>query len=226
MRPTLRYIEEKFSYFNQLCFEGALPMPPIKLTMRRLEMGLTRCKKTKAADGRWHYYDFSIEISVRDDLPEEEYIDTLVHEMIHYYLAYNDITDDAPHGTAFREKMQWITNTFGIRVTIEFTPDEELLVSQRSHYRCVCVIEFCDGTVGVAVVAKNKLFQLWDQFLQLPNAKATHWYVSDRRIFDMFPVSVSVGCSIVDAGKIHHYLTGAKPLQNDGSTIKVKNDTL
>lgn len=223
MRPTLRYIQEKFDYFNRLCFEGALPMPPIKFTTRRQDMGLTRFKMAKTSDGKWRYYDFSIEISVREDLPEEEYTDTLVHEMIHYYLAYNGITDDSPHGAAFREKMQWITSTFGIKITLEFSSTEEELVSQRSHYRYVCVIEFADGRTGLAVVAKNKLFQLWDLFLLLPNAKATHWYVSDRRIFEVFPVRVSVGYSMVDAGKIHHYLTGAKQLQNDGTTIKIQN---
>lgn len=226
MRPTLRYIQEKFNYLNQLCFEGALPMPPIKLSTRKLGMGVMRCRTVKTCDGRLHNCDFSIEISVRDDLPEEEYIDTLVHEMIHYYLAYNDIFDDAPHGTAFREKMQWITSTFGIKVTIEFAHTEEELVNQRSHNRYVCVIELDDGTTGLAVVAKNKLFQLWKLFPQMPHVTATHWYVSNRSIFGTFPTMVSPVYNIVDAGKIHHYLTGALPLQNDGVTIKIQADAL
>lgn len=222
MRPTLEYIKEKFDYYNKLCFGGTLPVPPIGLNMRYGEMGITRFRTVVEQDGRYSNTDFSIEISIRRDLPEEEYIDTLVHEMIHYYIAYNNIEDDSPHGTVFQQKVHEITNAYGIRITIAFDPSDEYLINLITRIRYVCVADFEDGRMGLAVVAKNRLFQLWQQMQDIDGVKCVTWYISNRAIFEKYPVAVSPNIIIEDADKIHHYLTGAKELINDGMTIKIK----
>ncbi len=210
MRPDLNYIIEKFDYYNNLCFEGKLKRPVIRLNTRKAALGLTRV------------VDKSIEISVRMDLPEEEYIDTLVHEMIHYYILSNNLVDDSPHGTLFKKIMNEITEKYGIKITINFDPTDEELVKTHTRPRFVCVASFDDGQVGLSVVAKNKLFQLWGIIPQLKGVEEARWYVSDRAIFGKFPVQVSPGFVVVDENKINHYLTGAKELENDGKVIKVK----
>lgn len=222
MRPSLEYIKEKFDYFNKLCFEGKLPIPPIRLNMRYGEMGLTRFRRTVTPEGLLHYEDISIEISIRRDLPEEEYIDTLIHEMIHYYIAVNDIIDDSPHGKVFCNMMNYITKKFGIGISIAFTPDEEYLVNTISHLRYICVADFEDERMGIAVVAKNKIFELWEIFPLLKGVKEVRWYISNRSIFEKFPITVSPRLIIVDADKIQHYLTGAQELYIEGNKIKVK----
>lgn len=222
MRPTLEYIKEKFDFYNRLCFDGTLPVPPIGLNMRYGEMGITRFRTVVEQDERYSNTDFSIEISIRRDLPEEEYIDTLVHEMIHYYIAYNNIEDDSPHGTVFHQKMHEITNAYGIRITIAFNPSDEYLVNSITRIRYVCVADFEDGRMGLAVVAKNKMFALWHLMEEIDGVNKVSWYVSNRAIFERYPVSVSPELFIEDADKIHHYLTGAKELANDGKTIKMR----
>ncbi|MGM9869013.1 MAG: SprT-like domain-containing protein [Sodaliphilus sp.] len=226
MRPTLEYVKEKFLYFNKLCFNNELPMLPIRLNTRRNGLGLTRFRRSLTADGKIVNTDFSIEISVRSDLPEEEYIDTLVHEMIHYHIAYHNIVDTSIHGEVFQRIMNHIISTFGVKVSIEFDPDDEYLVNTISRPRFVCVAEYNDGSTGLSVVAKNKLFPIWEYMEKIDDVKIVRWYVSDRAIFQKFPVMVSPGMYIVDADKIHHYLTGAQELQNDGKTIKVKQDSV
>ena len=141
-------------------------------------------------------------------MPEEEYIDTIVYEMIHYYIAYNNIIDDSPHGTVFMEKMNHIMNTYGIRVTVAFDPTDEYLVNSITRPRYVCFSEFEDGRMGLGVVAKNKIFQIWHLISQMPGVKDIRWYVSNRAIFGKFPVMVSPNVIIIDSDKIHHYLTG------------------
>lgn len=222
MRPSLDYIKEKFEFYNKLCFDGKLPMPPIKLNMRYGQMGITKFQIIQTSDGNIRLENISIEISIRQDLPEEEYIDTIVHEMIHYYIAYNNIIDDSPHGTVFMEKMNHIMNTYGIRVTIAFDPTDEYLVNSITRPRYVCVSEFEDGRMGLGVVAKNKIFQIWHLMSQMPGVKDVRWYVSNRAIFGKFPVMVSPNVIIIDSDKIHHYLTGAKELMNNGTTITIK----
>ena len=222
MRPSLDYIKEKFEFYNKLCFDGKLPMPPIKLNMRYGQMGITKFQIIQTSDGNIRHENISIEISIRQDLPEEEYIDTIVHEMIHYYIAYNNIIDDSPHGTVFMEKMNHIMNTYGIRVTVAFDPTDEYLVNSITRPRYVCVSEFEDGRMGLGVVAKNKIFQFWHLMSQIPGTKDVRWYVSNRAIFQKFPVMVSPSVIIIDSDKIHHYLTGAKELMNNGTTITIK----
>lgn len=223
MRPTLEYIKEKFDYYNKLCFGGKLPTPPIKLNMRYASMGLTNYSPTRLQDGSIAYEDLSIEISVRRDLPEIEYIDTLVHEMIHYYIFVNNLNDDSPHGQIFRSKMQEISERYGIRVSIDFDPtDEELVKTISDRYRYVCVMDFYDGQTGMAVVARGKLFELWNKMKTAFQAKSVKWYASNRAIFEKFPISLSPQCYIIGADKLVHYLTGAVELEMSGDIIKQK----
>lgn len=224
MRPTLQYIQEKFEYFNNLYFDGTLVMPPIRLTLRYATMGCTKYRVVNDKNGNLVYSDFSIEISVRRDLPEEEYIDTIVHEMIHYYLLCNNLQDTSPHGILFKTKMNEIMQKYGIRITIAFEPSDEDMVKSITHPRYVCIIDFKDERTGLAVVAKNKIFQYWDAILESDDVREVKWYVSDRAIFEKYHTYVSLGCNIVDADKVQHYLTGALELERNGDIIKIKKD--
>ena len=221
MRPTLDFIIERFDYYNQLCFDGKLQRPPIRINTRYAEMGVTKSEVVLDENGKSYSIRHSIEISVRRDLPEYEYIDTLVHEMIHYYILSNHLKDDSPHGTLFRKKMEEITNKYGIRITIAFDPSDEEMVNTRTRQRFVCVADADDGHVLFAVVARNVLFQLWDSIPQMKGISNVHWYVSDRQIFEKFPVAGSPRLIYIDADKIHHYLTGAQELENTGKVIRV-----
>ncbi|MBO4550403.1 MAG: SprT-like domain-containing protein, partial [Bacteroidaceae bacterium] len=209
---TLDYITERFDFFNRLCFDGKLQRPPITLNTRYSQMGATKCKVVLDKDGKPYNTDFSMEISIRRDLPEEEFTDTLLHEMIHYYIIYNNLQDDSVHGTLFRQKMDEITTKYGIRITISFDPSDEEMVNTRTRNRYVCTAESDDGKMLFAVVARNKVPQLWDAIPKMQGVTNVRWYVSDRQIFEKFPVIVSPRLFHIDADKLHHYLTGAEEL--------------
>lgn len=223
MRPTLEYIIDRFDYYNQLCFDGALKRPPIRLNTRYATMGTTRGELRLGLDGKTNWTNITIEISARRDLPEYEYTDTLVHEMIHYYIMSNNLEDDSPHGTLFHRKMDEISQRYGIRITIAFDPSEEEMVNTRTRNRFVCTAESDDGHMLFAVIARNKMFQFWDLIHRIKGISNVRWYVSNRQIFENFPVAVSPNLMYIDADKLHHYLTGAKELENTGTLIRVKN---
>lgn len=205
MRPTLTYVKEKFEYYNKLCFDGSLTMPPIRLNLRKRSLGMTNLS------------DRHIEISVHDDLPEEEYIDTIVHEMIHYYILCNGIKDNAPHGTEFYRIMNRIKKNHGIKVTISYEPSEEELckkVDRRT--RNVIVVEYWNGDVALAVVAKNKLSAITDA-IDDNDDEIERWthYVSDRAIFGYFPVQIIPRFTRIDENKLTMYLNGAHMMPNN-----------
>ena len=130
------------------------------------------------------------------------------------------------HGTAVLETEEqccaYMAAYGPIHVTISFDPSEELLIKTLSRNRFVCVVEFEDEKTGLAVVAKNKLFDIWDSVDKSKKFLNYRWYVSNRAIFEQFPVAVSPNFIIIDSGKIHHYLTGAKELENNGRIIRLK----
>ncbi len=222
MRATLDYVREKFDYYNQLCFEGKLPRPEFAINSRYQSLGLTCTEWKQEADGTKKEC-FRIEISNRMDLPEVEYIDTIVHEMIHYYIEYNHIKDDSPHGLVFHAKMKELTEQYGIQITVNFTEDEEAAIARKlDKYQYVCVLEMEDGTYCSAVVIRNKVFEWWKKCSELQGVREAKWYISNRAIFEHFPVRVNPYFVSVEANKMHHYLTGAVELENTGTTIKPK----
>ena len=89
MIPTVGYLEERFDTFNAMCFGGALPRIPIKLSKARGFVG--RLQYRVKRDWRRRVVgreDFVLRISTRFDLPEAEVEDTLIHEMIHLWIAW------------------------------------------------------------------------------------------------------------------------------------------
>lgn len=95
---TLDYIKRKFAEYNQQMFGGKLKPLPFKLTSARTCLGQVRFHRTKNADGSWHYSDFVFMISNKVNREETVVEDTIIHEMIHYYILSNQIQDTAPHG--------------------------------------------------------------------------------------------------------------------------------
>ena len=128
MIPTVEYLEERFDTFNRMCFEGALPRIPIKLSHARTFVGRLVYRPVRNWRGRVvRREDFVIRISTRFDLPEAEIEDTLIHEMIHYWIAWKDIPDSSTHGREFRRIMQEINTRHGRHLTISHksTPEEQ-----------------------------------------------------------------------------------------------------
>lgn len=222
MRPNLYYFILQFEHFNKLCFDGKLERPPIRLNTRLSSMGLTIGQRRLDKHGNSYWEDLSIEISVRLDLPEEEYIDTLLHEMIHYWIMSNNFADDSTHGHLFRSKMEEITRKHGLKVSISFKSDEEQMINARSRWRYICVAECSDGGVYLAVVAKTKVFQFWKIIPTIEGVTDVHWYASNRQIFEQFPVRVTPRLQSIDSDKLQHYLTGAQELENTGHVIRAK----
>lgn len=104
MRATLEYIKQKFDEYNDMMFEGKQKQLPFKLSNAKSFLGAVFFQREKNADGTWHYYGFVFKISTVMDLPEDVVEDTIIHEMIHYYIMSNQMQDTAPHGKLFIAK--------------------------------------------------------------------------------------------------------------------------
>ena len=105
---TIAYLKEAFTHYNQLIFHGELPLPALKLSRGKTRLGQMACKR-RTYWRRTIYSDYTISISTYYALNKEEIDDVLIHEMIHYYIAYTGQKDTSAHGVIFRQMMDDIT---------------------------------------------------------------------------------------------------------------------
>lgn len=114
MEITTEIITDKFAEYNQLYFGGELPLPKIQLLKSFYTCGYFSCKKPK---GRQRLKGQRLEVSCYYDWDEEALRDIIVHEMIHYYLAYKHIDNQLTHGEAFLNMSHDLNERFGLNVT-------------------------------------------------------------------------------------------------------------
>jgi predicted SprT family Zn-dependent metalloprotease len=223
MKATKDYIARKFEEYNQLCFGGKLAPIPIILSHARTFLGQIAYKRKKNADGTWRYYDFVFKISTLIDLPETEVEDTILHEMIHYYIFSNQIQETSPHGKIFTAIMTEINKRFDRHITISYKKtktDYENDVEIRQHL--VCVVRFNDNRTGICVAAKTRIFNLWDSLANLPNVAECKWYSSIDPFFNRYPRSLNAKLYRISAEDLKAHLQDALPLVRHGNTIRIQ----
>lgn len=148
MVATVAYIQRKFLEYNELYFGNSLPEIPVRLSNAKGFLGKVSYRKTrKGAFGKVRNSDFVLHINTRIDLPEEVVEDTILHEMIHYYIGYHHLNDTSAHGRLFREMMIRINQQGNrhIAVSQRLTAVQQAQAEGEEKWRVVCVIHLRDG---------------------------------------------------------------------------------
>ena len=101
-----------FLDFNEKYFSGELPLPEIKIIKSFRYFGFF--KANVYDDG---IEDPVIEISGEYDYKPSQIRDILVHEMIHYYLAYTGIEIGKGHGKEFKKMMRSFNKNYKMHIT-------------------------------------------------------------------------------------------------------------
>ena len=114
MIVTEDIIAEKFAEYNRQYFDCDLPTPDFGLYRGYKFCGLFSCDKII---GRRYLKKTKIEISYYYDWNEDDLRDVLVHEMIHYYLAYKHIGNQITHGEAFHSMADEFNEKYGMNIT-------------------------------------------------------------------------------------------------------------
>ena len=202
MKPTVEYIQTHFDAYNRQFFGGALPTLPIKLSHAKGFLGkVTFVRKRQGWFGGYRNEDFVLRINVRIDLPEEVVQDTILHEMIHYYIAVNQLRDTSTHGRLFRAEMARINEQGHRHITISHRLNEEQQAQARVHkQRVVAVVHFTDGKTGIKVVPKQeKHIRYWNRMAprRFP-IESIDWYLSDDPYFAQFPSSIALKIFLIN----------------------------
>ena len=109
-----------FHRFNTEYFCGVLPFPKFKVRHSFRTLGYFSCEY----DSHGNMFNECIEISDNYDYSESQFRDILVHEMIHYYLAYMGIDTRCTHGSEFKKMSSEFNTKYGMNITstIDLTP--------------------------------------------------------------------------------------------------------
>ena len=155
MIPTIEYVQQKFREFNVTMFDGRLPEPPISITNAKTYLGVCAFRKHRKWHGRLEYSDFKIRISRRFDLPQNEIDDTIIHEMIHYYIGLFSPADMPGHSPLFRKMMADINERFGRHISVSHRlskEQQEQAIDNRPKKHVVASVVLKDGRTGIKVI--------------------------------------------------------------------------
>ena len=136
-------------------FDGRLPEPPISITNAKTYLGVCAFRKHRKWHGRLEYSDFKIRISRRFDLSQEEIDDTIIHEMIHYYIGLFSPADMPGHSALFRRMMADINTRYGRHISESHRltqEQQEQAIDDRPKKHVVASVVLKDGRTGIKVI--------------------------------------------------------------------------
>ena len=211
MKPTVPYIEAKFDEFNALMFGGKLPKIPVALSHAASYVGLCTYKTRRRLLGKPEPYDFKLRISTRFDLPEQEVEDTIIHEMIHYYIRLNGIKDTSAHGKAFRQMMTDINRTHGRHITVSHRTTKEqreAAVSSRPRPRVAAIVSFKDGRQGLKLlpVDDRKITAYHRALMRSGRVSSIEYYNTSDPWFNRYPTSAAFNVLFVPMEEVLTHL--------------------
>lgn len=116
MEINLLNIADSFDKCNRAYFESQLPIPQFGLLHSYRTCGYFHCSYQQVMFHR-ELYDYKISITDYYDFTEKQFVDIMVHEMIHYYLAYFGIDKRIKHGRKFKEMAEQLNRMYGLNIT-------------------------------------------------------------------------------------------------------------
>jgi hypothetical protein len=165
MNITIAEIEEQFNKWNGIIFNDELPTPHFELCHTKSFLGQFQWREVLGTR------TYKIRISNFYDRPFEYFVDTIVHEMLHYYIKYNNIKDTSSHGRVWKKYAADINKKYGLNIA-RTNPtgggiSEAILEKKRQKkdvHETVIVCTLRDGRYGAAVLPPTKVSALIPRF--------------------------------------------------------------
>jgi hypothetical protein len=224
MRATIEYVESKFEEFNRLMFSGRLPKLPVKLTDAGSFLGKCECQQRRLPSGLLEYFNFSISINTRIDLPENVVEDTIIHEMIHYLILWSGLHDTSAHGDIFKSIMTSINTAYGRNITIRHSGSEEekeQAVSTKRKWHVIAAVYLKSGKIGIKVLPRtmNKIIAYYNSATANREVAEVKLYLHDNPFFNRYPTSAALRMHEIERDLLESNLTNARKLKVNGSQV-------
>ena len=211
MKADIAYVQEKFREFNVKMFDGKLPELPISVTNAKSYLGVCLYRTRFKWNGKPEYYDFKLRISRRIDLSQDELDDTIIHEMIHYWIGLFSPDDIPGHSPLFRKMMADINQRFSrnIRVSHRLSAEQlEQAIDNRPKKHVVAKVVLKDGRTGIKVIPCMERHIRRYRRGMMASGKVTsiEFYQTTDPFFNRFPSSSAFKVYFVDPAEISAHL--------------------
>lgn len=215
MKVDKAYLEDKFREYNAEIFGSSLEPVEIRLSKAKSFLGKLQYRYVRNIFGKiTGLKDVVIRINTRYELSEEELQDTLIHEMIHWYIISHGIKDTSTHGKYFRSMMADINSRFGRHVTVSHRKKDGVLVESEQTIRenIFCVSRLKDGRTGLTVVSQSSYAPIRRSLRRLYPITSMTWYKSSDPYFSRFPRSRTPKVYLVDPTELEAALQNSELL--------------
>ena len=181
-------MEQWFTTFNEQYFDSGLPLPRLALSRSKTRLGSMSCKRVTRLLRGTKFSDFTIRLSNYYDLSERDFQNVLLHEMIHYHIAYAGVKDTSPHGVVFRRMAEAFNRKYGWNIKVTGStrgikpakpqPDREFLV---------LALLLDSGEHLFSVVNPRYAHEIDRNISCVSRVKSVSWYTTRDRYFMEFP---------------------------------------
>lgn len=187
MQVTIDILRQWFEEFNTSLFGNELPMPILRTGRSRSQLGSFSCTRRPRLFGA-RVANCKICVSNYYDMDEKAFKNVLIHEMIHYFIAYKKIKDTSSHGVVFRKMMAEI-NACGWNIEVrtsckKWSPAEE---RKSDTTYLVLSLELSGNRHMLSVVNPRYARAIERQIHNAPEVKSYKWYTSISTFFSDFP---------------------------------------
>lgn len=197
MIVTRDFLYAVFDKYNKLCFGDTLKRPIIVVSNAKRQLGLFMPRKPIPV----------IKVSNFYDRPEIEYINTLVHEMIHYYIYDKGLKDSSSHGVIFKRLMNEINQQVGLSMSVRTKTDEWQAAKIVNKMRNVLFVEMRNGKHFITVVSPSAAKQVEQTLFKLSlQVKSRRWFTTNDPYFSNFPTVRTLRGRPVTAEEYHDKL--------------------
>lgn len=210
--------------FNRQIFGGRLPLPLITLCEVTSFVGQYKSRIRVNPDGTREAYDHQLRFSKVFNLSERELDDTIIHEMIHYFISWNGLQDRSTHGPLFKALMNSINEHHGRNISVSHrTSNAEISDARASKkkWHVIAILHFKSGELGVKVLPRviPKILDYYKNISAAPNISFIDLYLHNDGFFNRFPTSVGRRCQVITQAELDLHLTGAHTLTVSGNKL-------
>ena len=225
---TEAFVVEKFREFNKTIFYNTLPEPTFQLSRARSFLGkcVTRRLRGLEALKKKSHIECTLRFSTSFDLPENELEDIIIHEMIHYRIAYNCMRDTSSHGQMFKSMMQEINREHGRNIAIRHRMSESngsqlTDAPKRLSRHVVAVVKFKDGRTGIKVLPRivQRISNYYNKVGAASHVESVDLYFSLDPYFNLYPNSSALKVHIIAPDVLEEHLKNAHKMYCEGEKV-------
>lgn len=186
MVGTIDFLRETFKKYNTLIFNNRLPVPYLRISKSTRSLGSFRSIRGKG-DLRLPQ-NCDIALSRNWDLEFSVLEDVVIHEMIHYYIWYNNLRDTSSHGRIFKTMMNEINNNYNrnvqLRTNSQSSPDTIRRLNRYVYY--IALARLKNGDCYFMVSAKSRIKSAHRMLKRMADVENIEWMTTNNSWFSNF----------------------------------------